>query len=168
MNKKHNSPYRTIRGYQIANHQQNKLTPAMEDYLEMAYKLCIENGYTRVGKLSELLNVRPSSASKMITKLVALGYLKYDPYESIILTEKGKTTGSYFVQRHNTLYHFFDLLGNIDPLKEVELIEHSLTFSTMTQISALLQFFVNNPDIKKQFDVFKKTKLHNPSLYDKQ
>lgn len=44
--------YRTVRGYQLVNQKGQELTPAMEDYLEMAYKLCEQNGYARVGQLS--------------------------------------------------------------------------------------------------------------------
>ena len=156
MDEKQNSEYRTIRGYQMVNQRKNELTPAMEDYLEMAFKLCIENGYTRVGRLSEQLNVRPSSASKMISKLVELGYLEYDPYESILLTGKGQTVGTYLLRRHDTLEQFFRLIGNTNPLEEVELIEHSLTSSTVSQINNSLHFFAQNPNIHKEYELFKK------------
>ena len=60
MKKSTGSAFRTVRGYQLLNQQERELTPALEDYLEMAYRLCQTNGYTRVGKISEILNVKPS------------------------------------------------------------------------------------------------------------
>lgn len=160
MNNKSSAEYHTVRGYQMANQQKKELTAAMEDYLEMAFKLCLENGYTRVGKLSQNLNVRPSSASKMISSLVQLGFLKYDPYESICLTDKGKKTGAYLLYRHNTVEKFLRLVGNTNPLEETELVEHSLHPSTISKINVLLDFFAENPNIKKQYDNFKSTAAH--------
>lgn len=157
MENKQNSEYRTVRGYQMANQQEHELTSAMEDYLEMACKLCLENGYTRVGRLSELLNVRPSSASKMVSRLVEFGYLAYDPYESVLLTEKGQETGTYLLHRHDTLEQFLRLIGNASPLEEAELIEHSIGSSTVAQINVLLGFFTQNPGIKRYFEEFQKS-----------
>ena len=68
MNKSPDSVFRTVRGYQLKNQKKGVLTPALEDYLEMVYRLCLEDHYARVGKLSELLHVKPSSTSKMILK----------------------------------------------------------------------------------------------------
>jgi len=150
------SGFRTVRGYQLANRREGGLTPALEDYLEMVYRLCLEDRYARVGKLSALLHVKPSSASKMIFKLVDLGYLEYDRYDSILLTERGERTGAYLLKRHDTVERFLTLAGNTSPLEEAELIEHSLNCSTVSQIDTLLDFFAKNPDIRKQYEDFKK------------
>ena len=46
------SDFHTSRGYQILRWQGGQLTSSMEDYLEMIYRICAKNGYTRIGKLS--------------------------------------------------------------------------------------------------------------------
>jgi Mn-dependent DtxR family transcriptional regulator len=153
-----NSDFRTVRGYQLVNHKEGQLTPALEDYLEMAYRLCMENNYTRVGKLSELLNVKPSSASKMISKLANLGYLKYDRYEIIQMTDRGREIGEYLLKRHETVESFLRLIGSTSPLEETELIEHSLSSSTVSDLKDLLEYFKLNTDVKKSFDDFKKSR----------
>ncbi|HOC09946.1 MAG TPA: DtxR family transcriptional regulator, partial [Bacillota bacterium] len=53
--------FRTVRGYQILDAESKALTASMEDYLEMIYRTCGEEGYARVNRLAERLNVRPSS-----------------------------------------------------------------------------------------------------------
>jgi Mn-dependent DtxR family transcriptional regulator len=156
MNKPTNSGFRTVRGYQLKNQREGKLTSALEDYLEMVYRLCIEDKYARVGKLSELLHVKPSSASKMILKLVDLGYLEYDRNESILLTAAGRASGSCLLDRHDTVERFLAILGNTNPLEEAELAEHSLSPSTISKIKILLEFFARNPDVKNQYEKFKK------------
>jgi Mn-dependent DtxR family transcriptional regulator len=80
----------------------------------------------------------------------AVGYLKYDSYESILLTEAGRTTGAYLLERHNIIERFFLLLGSDNPLVETELVEHVLSASTVLKIEALLSF-MQNPDIHKQY-----------------
>jgi len=158
MNNNRDSDFRTFRGYQLANQQERQLTPALEDYLEMVYRLCMENDYARVGKLSELLNVRPSSASKMISKLASLGYIKYNRYEIIQLTDSGQKIGKYLLQRHETVESFLALIGNRNPLKETELIEHSLSPSTISDLDDLLEYFRRNPAMQQDFTEFKKSR----------
>lgn len=133
--------FRTVRGYQLINQSGGQLTPALEDYLEMVYRLCKLHGYARVGKLSELLHVKPSSASKMISKLALLGYVEYDRYEIIHMTEKGQREGEYLLKRHDTIECFLKLIGCENPLEETELIEHSLSCSTVTALGCLLDYF---------------------------
>lgn len=148
------SDFRTVRGYQLANQTEGQLTPALEDYLEMAYRLCAENGYARVGQLSELLNVRPSSASKMIFKLSVLGYLKSDPYEIIRLTGSGREKGRALLSRHETVEAFLKLIGNANPLEETELVEHTLSPATVEALGRLNEFFACHEEIRRQFDAF--------------
>jgi DtxR family Mn-dependent transcriptional regulator len=154
MNSNTNSDFRTVRGYQLANKKKGQITPAMEDYLEMVFRLCAEHNYARIGQLSELLHVKPSSASKMISKLADLGYLKYDRYEIIQLTETGHEFGEYLLKRHETVEAFLKLVGNSDPLEETELIEHALSSSTVDAIGALNAFFAEEEGIRQKFIAF--------------
>jgi DtxR family transcriptional regulator, Mn-dependent transcriptional regulator len=160
---KENSDFRTVRGYQLANQGEGRLTSALEDYLEMAYRLCAEQEYARVGQLSGLLNVKPSSASKMISKLAVLGYLKYDRYEIIQLTARGLELGASLLRRHETVEKFLTLIGNLNPLEETELIEHSLSPSTVSDLGDLLEFFVLNPELQRGFLAFKQAKNLPPA-----
>lgn len=151
MDSRFDEDFRTVRGYQLLNQQDGRLTPALEDYLEMACRLCLEYNYTRVNKLSELLHVRPSSASKMISKLASLGYLEYDRYEIIQLTQKGRETGAYLLKRHDTVESFLKLIGCRNPLEETELIEHALSASTVLALAGLLDFFHSNTAVMADF-----------------
>ena len=156
-----NSDFRTVRGYELVNQHEGKLTPALEDYLEMTYRICADNKYARVGKLSELLNVKPPSVTKMISKLAQYGYLKYDRYDIIQLTDMGWNVGSYLFRRHETVEQFLTLIGNTNPLEETELIEHSLNPSTVDDLDDLLEFFQSDANAQKSFHDFKKTKYNS-------
>ena len=147
--------FRAVRGYELKKQKESRLTSALEDYLEMAYRLCLEEKCTRINRLSGRLHVRPSSASKMVSKLVQLGYLRYDSFENVLLTDEGRITGDYLLQRHNTLERFFTMLRSPRPLEEAELVEHMLGDLTVLEIKVLMEFFIQNPDIEKQFKNFR-------------
>ena len=71
----------------------DQLTAAMEDYLEMLYRMQQKNQSLRVSVLADALQVGRSSVSKMLRKLAAEGFLIVENYGDVQLTEKGKTQG---------------------------------------------------------------------------
>ncbi|PYI55075.1 transcriptional regulator MntR [Paenibacillus flagellatus] len=123
-------------------------TPSMEDYLEKIYKLIDEKGYARVSDIAEGLEVHPSSVTKMIQKLDKDNYLIYERYRGLVLTSKGKKMGKRLVDRHHLLESFLKLIGvqeeNI--YKDVEGIEHHLSWDSITCIEVLVEFFQRNPE----------------------
>lgn len=128
----------TLKGYQL--HDDAALTPAMEDYLEMIFRLSAENGEIRVGELSRRLNVRPSSTTKMVQQLSRLGYIEAERYGGITLTETGKATGSFLLRRHNAVHGFLCYLNNSrDELREAEQIEHFISRRTVDNLELLMQ-----------------------------
>ena len=90
----------------------------------------------------------------MISKLAVLGFLEYDRYEIILLTEKGRETGAYLLRRHDTVESFLKMIGCQNPLEETELIEHSLSASTVLALSGLLDFFQSDEKALTDFHAF--------------
>lgn len=154
MDNQNNPQFHTVRGYQMLSLQDGRMTSSMEDYLEMIYRLCVKDGYTRVGRLSGLLHVKPSSASKMIFKLAELNYIHYDRYEVIFLTEEGKNRGKFLLERHNTVENFLKLIGISDTLEETELLEHSLNPEATALLGKLLEFFRRDPGLLQRWQSF--------------
>lgn len=118
-------------------------TPSMEDYLEKIYKLIDEKGYARVSDIAEGLEVHPSSVTKMIQKLDKDNYLIYEKYRGLVLTSKGQRVGKRLVDRHHLLEEFLTLIGVSDEhiYKDVEGIEHHLSWDSITCIETLLEYF---------------------------
>ena len=150
-----NRPYKTVRGYQLESKKSGELTSALEDYLEMTYRLCSEKGHARVSELAETLGVRPPSVSKMITKLAELGYIDSEPYDRIRLTPAGKEKGSFLYWRHETVARFLRLIGSKSLLEETELIEHALSPHTVRQLRALVEFFERDEALLRHLDSFR-------------
>lgn len=145
----------TVRGYEILKKDKSPLTNSMEDYLEMIYRNSLILGYTRINELSKSLNIRPSSATKMVQKLSQIGFVQYEKYGIIKLTEKGEGMGEFLLKRHSIIESFLINIGvEKDILVNIELIEHSVTGETLEKIELLNTFLKQNKDIKEKFQKF--------------
>ena len=130
--------FHTPSGYR--DHARKTLTEAMEDYLEMICRR--ENEGLHVGELAAALQVRPSSATRMVQKLAEGGWLTYTPYDVVRLTGEGRRVGHYLLWRHETLMKFFrELTGSLS-LEEVEQIEHFLRVNTVRALHRLTEQMV--------------------------
>ncbi|WP_243136990.1 metal-dependent transcriptional regulator [Alkaliphilus serpentinus] len=153
---KKNKEFHTVRGYQILNSENKLLTSSMEDYLEMIYRTCIKDGYIRVNQLARKLNVRPSSATKIVQKLSELELIVYQRYGIIQLTQEGKTIGEFLLKRHEIIQRFLRNLGIEETLlKDTELIEHDVSTRTLEVIDLFNNFLQLNPEIQKQYEAFR-------------
>lgn len=148
--------FRTARAYELLLNEERLLTASMEDYVEMLYRCFVEGEKTiRLNKLSELLNVRDSSASKMMQKLGAIGLIDYEKYGQIKLTELGMEVGSFLLERHNTVEKFLSFIrGSKDVFLETELIEHIISSETIKYLNKFNGFLKENPDIAERYDKY--------------
>ena len=124
-----------------------------EDYLERIQELIEEKGYARVVDIASSLQVKQASVTSMVQKLGELGYLNYEKYRGLMLTEKGKQVATNIQRRHETLSRFFSLFG-LDPgtqKQDIEGIEHHLSAETVEILADLARFFEESPETLKQF-----------------
>lgn len=119
-------------------HNQEFISYAMEDYLEMIYREHHLNHKITITSLSNLLNVKKSSCSKMISKLKNLKIVTTNN-NHIILTKTGLPLGIYLYKRHLILTLFLKKLNKTNySLSQVEKIEHFIDPLTLTNIKKLL------------------------------
>jgi Mn-dependent DtxR family transcriptional regulator len=124
-----------------------------EDYLERIHELIEEKGYARVVDIASSLDVKQASVTNMVQKLGELGYLNYEKYRGLVLTEKGRTIATGIQRRHETLARFFSLFGLAPETqqRDIEGIEHHLSPATVEILADLATFFEKNPDTLKGF-----------------
>lgn len=108
----------------------------IEDYVELVYD--VQKGKKRVhtNDIASALNVNPSSVTEIFQKLSAEGYVSYEKYIGIKLTDKGRNVALKIKKKHNTLTEFLMLLGinkNIAEKDacEMEHILHPITMDTV-------------------------------------
>lgn len=148
--------FHTARGYALLEQNEEFLTPCMEDYLEMIYRISNNHNFVRMGDLARALNVKTSSANKMVNKLKDYNLLNYEKYGLIELTEEGTEIGKYLLKRHKIIESFLDLISNgKNVLEETEKIEHNISESTLTEINIITRFINENPEIMAAYQIFK-------------
>jgi Mn-dependent DtxR family transcriptional regulator len=132
-----------------------KLSPSQsaEDYLERIHELIEKKGYARVVDIASSLKVKQASVTSMVQKLAEAGYLQYEKYRGLVLTEPGREVARKIQNRHATLSRFFSLFG-LDAetqRQDIEGIEHHLSPATVEVLADLAQFFEKNPGTLRSF-----------------
>lgn len=132
-------------------------TPSMEDYLETIFSLIHGKGYARVSDIAHHLGLQPSSVTKMVQKLAEAGYVHYERYRGLILTEAGETLGEALQERHRMLAEFLQLIGVPEETihRDVEGIEHHVSPVTLARLAALVDWFRANPQAREALARFR-------------
>lgn len=124
-----------------------KVTPLIEDYLKVIYKLS-KTGQVTTSRIANALGVTPASVTTMLKKLSKLNLIKYTPYKSITLTKTGKKMALEVLRHHRLLeLYLSQSLGM--PLSKVhteaDRLEHFISEEFEDKISELLGRPIKDP-----------------------
>src|SRR6185369_12963426 len=137
-----------------------KLSPSQsaEDYLERIHELIEKKGYARVVDIASSLKVKQASVTSMVQKLAESGYLEYEKYRGLVMTDKGREVARKIQNRHATLSRFFSLfsLDMETQQLDIEGIEHHLSPATLEMLADLANFFEENPTVLRAFQQSRK------------
>ena len=131
----------------------NKPSQSAEDYLERIHELIESKGNAHVADIAQSLNVGQPSVTSMVQKLADDGYLRYEKYRSLTLTDEGRVVAEKIRNRHAVLASFFTLfdLDDDTQARDIEGIEHHLSSDTLNTLADLTAFFEEHPKILAQF-----------------
>jgi len=137
-----------------AHSQKNSFTTRMEDYLKVISELVDLKGYATPTDISNYMNVRPPSVTKMLKRLDEDNYLEYTKYQGLKLNPKGKNIANEIRQKHSDLLEFFELIGVDSSIanKDVEGMEHHLNSKTMKQLRKFIILLKLKPDLLALFN----------------
>ena len=109
--------------------------------------------------IAQSLNVGQPSVTSMVQKLADNGYLRYEKYRSITLTDEGRAVALHIRDRHIVLANFFTLFGLDDETqaRDIEGIEHHLSPDTLKTFADLTLYFQQNPKALAKFQSSRKT-----------
>ena len=127
-------------------------TDRMEDYLEVIYELVEQKGYATTVDISTFLNVSSPSVTKMTQRLDETGYLKYEKYRGIRLTEEGVRIAQNIRNRHALLAEFFKMIGVDEESanSDAEGIEHHLHPETIKRLEDFMNVVKKYPSLFKR------------------
>jgi len=123
--------------------ESSALSDSLQDYLEAVYLASQRHGVARMKEIASLVGVGKSSATGAVQSLAERGFVHYDPYQYVTLTEKGEAAGRELTRRHRILKEF---LGKGLGVPEIEAdrvackIEHALKGYAFNRFVRFLQF----------------------------
>ncbi len=133
--------------------ERKRSSSRMEDYLEIIGELVELKGYATTLDISRYMNVSAPSVTKMLQRLDENGFLEYEKYHGINLTDKGVQVAEGIRQKHGILLEFFEILGvgYETANQDAEGIEHHLNPKTIKQLRKFITFLKANPKIIDNF-----------------
>ncbi len=123
-------------------------TQPIQDYLKAIYELHAEEGRVTTTALARRMDVAAASATSMIKKLAALGLVRHEPYQGVVLEAPGEQVALEMIRHHRLVESFLaDVLGvPWDAVhEEAERWEHVLSEEVEERIDEVLGFPTNDP-----------------------
>jgi len=121
----------------------------IEEYLECIWELTQDGTPARTTDIAKKMKVSPASVTEMMQRLDSLGYITYEKYKGVTLTESGNKIGETIKRKHRLLERFLvDVLG-IDKEKshdEACRLEHMLSDESERRISEMMNHPTTCPD----------------------
>lgn len=125
---------------------------AAEDCLEQIHNLIEGKGYARVVDIAANLGISQASVTAMIQKLGTEGFVVYERYRGVTLTEQGRAIGQAIARRHEVLTRLLASFG-LDPdtvHRDVEGMEHHMSRQTLQVITLILEELEGNADLLRK------------------
>jgi DtxR family Mn-dependent transcriptional regulator len=120
--------------------EQNRITPAIEDYLKAIYTLQ-QSGAVTTSLLGEQRGSKPGSVTGMVKKLAEMNLVTHTPYQGVELTPAGERIALEVIRHHRLLeLYLVQALGySWDEVhEEAEKLEHHISEKLEARIAASL------------------------------
>ena len=88
-------------------------TSNVEEYLEAIYSFEEEHKPATTTEMANRLRVSAPSVTEMLQRLAKKGYVLYEPYKSVTLTDEGRRVAKKILRKHRLLELFLHSLLNI-------------------------------------------------------
>lgn len=131
-----------------------RLSPSMEDYLEVIYGLVKENRVARVRDIADILAVTMPSVTGALKKLSKKGLVNYDPHEVITLTPTGQALAGKLAHAHRSIASFLTEVLNIQAEiaeKNACRMEHAIDDVVLTRLIRYIEFVGKCPGAGARF-----------------
>src|SRR2546421_2908605 len=129
---------------ETAMKMEEPLSATVEEYLEAAYNMSMEDEVVIGARLAEKFGVAPPTVTEMLKRLVRDGYITMDNKRQVTLTEAGIQAAEAVLRRHRLTERFLvDMLGMQwhQVHEEACRLEHFISGAVEARVIAAL----NNP-----------------------
>jgi DtxR family Mn-dependent transcriptional regulator len=122
-----------------------------EDYLSVIYKNKDVNGVIKANIIADKLQISNAAVTDMAKKLSKDGYIKYERYKGINLTNEGEAYAKNMVRRHRIWEVFLHQIVGI-PWDKVHDEAHNLEHSTSDELINRLEEMLDFPEFDPHGD----------------
>lgn len=131
---------------------------SVEDYLEAIYGVVKRKGYARTSDIRDILGYSAASVTEMFQRLGREGYVNYEKYGGVTLTDKGIEIAKAVSRKHEILSSFLQILGLPSDTAEEDAckIEHSVHEDTMEILTRFVEFVQSVPGGPRWLNHFRK------------
>src|SRR2546422_10827673 len=118
-----------------------KAEEATEDYLEMINLLVAEKGFASTSDIAERMSVSQPTVTNILKKLDKQGYITYERYRGMALTEAGKNGARKMKDRPQKLVSPLLLIGGPEriPIEDAEEIRTGLHEPAIRKVQELIE-----------------------------
>ena len=119
----------------------------MQNYLELIYELSLDGKKARVSDIAKQLGVSKPSVNNAVVVLAKDGYVDYEKYADIKLTDKGRKTAEFICSKHQTIKQLFIEVLNIDEKiadTDACLIEHVISDESIKAMQEFMENYQKN------------------------
>lgn len=92
-----------------------KLSSTLEDYLQTIYRLERRDRVARPRDIADEQGVARSTVTSALQSLSERGFIDYEPYELITLTQAGRERADRLMTRHRIVREFLEQVLRLDP-----------------------------------------------------
>ncbi len=121
----------------------DKLSMAMESYLETIAELQDAHGVARTSDLAEKMSCKRSSVTNALQRLAQKGLINYQAYRPVTLTDKGQAAIKKLSRFHHIIEDFLEnllMLSKDFSKEEACRLEHNLAKPTIEGLKNLMDF----------------------------
>ncbi|KON88202.1 hypothetical protein AF332_16250 [Sporosarcina globispora] len=110
-------------------------------YILEIYLLQEAHGHATISGIAKELEITVSAASKMAAKLKTDGYIHFQPYGTVTLTNQGLEIGKKLIQNHQILMEFYRVIGIEEKLirQKVREIEMHIGTDVVLKIKCFIE-----------------------------
>lgn len=142
-----------------------EMSAALENYLEIIFRLEMREGAARAGAIAEAAGVSRSTVTSTLKVLKDMGLVNYEPYSLIHLTDRGLVIGRDVAHRHFVFQEFLENVLQIDAAAADEtacMLEHVVPQDVIKRLGQFVLYLKSRQPLWEDWqEVYKKEGLAN-------
>lgn len=132
------------------------ISKSLEEYLKTIYVLKKQSGEVRVTDIAIKMDCTKPSVNKAIHNLKDNGYINYEAYGDIELTEQGEKHAKKILEAYDIVYLFLKEVLNLETSKareEADKIKLSMSDKTLNELKKYVHKVLDLSDLNCAYDI---------------